>query len=363
MRKKIGIIGGGIFGCSIAIKLSQSFDVTIFEKESKILSGATYANHNRHHYGFHYPRSPETVRQCLESKKIFEDRYSDALFKDFENFYGVAKKNSNVSFNEYIKFLDELNLNYEIPELNNYKSIFDSTKLDGVVQAFEYVYDYNILYSIISNNLSSSDVKVKTNTQVVDIKIVKDIIDIYFTSNGSEQFESFDFLIDCTYGNTNFLRNLFNLEAKNLQHNLQELAVIRIKSFKRFGATIMDGMFPSILPYGNSKELYLFAHADKSQLKRIITTQNKRILNDINFIETNWNETITISKDYLPILESSEYQKSIIVDRVVDYGNSLTDSRISEIDYLGNKCWSIFSAKVITSELISQKISEEIYSF
>ena len=56
---KIAIIGAGIFGITAAIKLSKfkDFNVDVFEKCNSIFQGATYANHNRHHYGFHYPRS------------------------------------------------------------------------------------------------------------------------------------------------------------------------------------------------------------------------------------------------------------------------------------------------------------------
>ena len=71
MKKKVGIIGGGIFGLSCAINLDRTHDVTVFDQAPDIMMGATYANHNRHHLGYHYPRSPDTALQCLESREDF----------------------------------------------------------------------------------------------------------------------------------------------------------------------------------------------------------------------------------------------------------------------------------------------------
>ena len=73
MKFKISIIGSGAFGLSIALELAKNknFEVTVFEKNNKILEGATFANHNRHHYGYHYPRSLDTIRQINTSKEIF----------------------------------------------------------------------------------------------------------------------------------------------------------------------------------------------------------------------------------------------------------------------------------------------------
>ena len=64
MSIKIAIIGCGAFGLSAALELqNKSFDVYIYDKSTEILNGATFANHNRHHYGFHYPRSQQTIDQ------------------------------------------------------------------------------------------------------------------------------------------------------------------------------------------------------------------------------------------------------------------------------------------------------------
>ena len=67
--KRIGIIGSGIFGCMAAIELSRKgHKVTVYDRSGDILSGASTINHLRHHYGFHYPRSKETVEEIKKAR-------------------------------------------------------------------------------------------------------------------------------------------------------------------------------------------------------------------------------------------------------------------------------------------------------
>ena len=109
---RIAIIGGGILGLSAALHLDKKYNVTLFEQLDDLLCGATYANHNRHHYGFHYPRSTETAMQCLNSAKDFEGIYSDSLIWNFDNYYCISKDNSKTSPEDYISFCDSVGLEY-----------------------------------------------------------------------------------------------------------------------------------------------------------------------------------------------------------------------------------------------------------
>lgn len=165
--------------------------------------------------------------------------------------------------------------------------------------------------------------------------------------------------MDATYGATNHFRKWLNGSTKFLQHNLQELAIIEIPDINPVGITVMDGMFPSILPLGNSP-YFLFAHAEHSQLKRQISSRLDSLLNQSLYVETNWITTKSKSEKFITALKNAKYIRSIIVDRVVDTMSSVSDDRISEINYMGHQCWSIFSAKIITSVEIAKKLSKQI---
>jgi len=67
MKKKISIIGGSLYGCLLAYYLnSKKYDVTIYEKSNKLLSGfnsiqiGKYKLNNGFH-GFEYPRTKQLI--------------------------------------------------------------------------------------------------------------------------------------------------------------------------------------------------------------------------------------------------------------------------------------------------------------
>ncbi|MCI5632896.1 FAD-dependent oxidoreductase, partial [Helicobacter sp.] len=52
------VIGGGFYGCMLALELHQKFKkILILEKENDILTRASLINQARIHGGYHYPRS------------------------------------------------------------------------------------------------------------------------------------------------------------------------------------------------------------------------------------------------------------------------------------------------------------------
>ena len=61
---RIAVIGGGVFGTMIAIRLAEfGQSVSLLERLPALMQGTTSVA-NRLHFGFHYPRDAETARQC-----------------------------------------------------------------------------------------------------------------------------------------------------------------------------------------------------------------------------------------------------------------------------------------------------------
>ena len=116
---KIAIIGGGIFGVQIAIKLSKNHSVEIFEKNGNILNSASGINQYRLHRGYHYPRSNETVQSSLYSENKFRKEFSDAIIDNNEHYYCIAKENSFTNSEQYIKFCKSNNLEFIKHELES----------------------------------------------------------------------------------------------------------------------------------------------------------------------------------------------------------------------------------------------------
>ena len=92
-KLRVCVIGGGIFGLTAAIYLSKfSSEIKIFDKNQTILNGATRFNHNRHHFGYHYPRSIDTAVQCINARKDFDKFYRNSIDYSFKNFYAIKNK-------------------------------------------------------------------------------------------------------------------------------------------------------------------------------------------------------------------------------------------------------------------------------
>jgi hypothetical protein len=352
----IGIIGGGIFGITAAIYLSKlAKNIVIFEKKKDILLGATKFNHNRHHYGYHYPRSQETAEQCLKAKKVFNKFYQKALDFNFKNYYAIAKKNSRINFDHFNDFCFRNKIsakNVDVPE-----KIFNSQEISKCYLVDEGIYNYEILSNILKKRLKEiTNIKIlkeaKISTHIDKSKKIK-----LKKNNQKKETYNFDLIVNATYENI----NEFILHDKNkikLEYNLQEMCKIDIPG-PRFGATILDGFFPSILPNSGEKSKYLFAHVKYSQLIKLQSFSIPRSLRRIKNIQSNRKEIFDNSKKYLKILSNAVYDNSFFVIRAVNVDN-LTDKRTSEIIKYDNGNLTIFSGKIICAEEIGTKLYENI---
>ena len=359
---KVGIIGGGIFGLSTAIHLDKKYDVTLFEQFNDILLGATYANHNRHHYGFHYPRSPETALQCLHSAKDFENIYSDSIIWDFDNYYCVSKDNTKTTSGEYISFCDNIGLKYvqQWPK----EGVLDREKIALSLKVKEAVYSFPDLKLIINNRVKkTSTVKIKLNCRVLSGSILNNGNKVMVVDEkGAVNKYEFDFVINAMYANYNKFCDWFDLERRKFQFNLQELDIIELPSTKKLGITIQDGPFPSFLPIGKTNR-YFLAHVETSQLIREISMGSIPLTQRLNYLESNWSEIQNACSEYIPLLKNAKYIKSIFVDRVVDATRLHDDARLTDIINYQNGCWGLFAAKIITAEKTAKEIAMQIENY
>ena len=141
--RKIAVIGGGVFGCTIASNLSkEGINVDLFEKNSSIISQASYTNQYRIHRGYHYPRSKETALQSKIGSKTFQKNYPEIILNgEIEHYYGISSKDSLTNRNQYLKFMDDMELEYSIASLD----IIKNTSLSLLVKVDELIFDPFIL--------------------------------------------------------------------------------------------------------------------------------------------------------------------------------------------------------------------------
>ncbi|HCM67642.1 MAG TPA: hypothetical protein DIS62_01390, partial [Candidatus Kerfeldbacteria bacterium] len=144
-KPRVAIIGGGIFGATCALILGERFSVTLFERHSDLLMEATRANQYRHHAGYHYPRSPMTIKEIQETAGDFEDFYLRIIDSSAPSYYCIAKDGSLVSPSDFLRVCEQFGLLHDTanppPEMLNRESV------SLCVKTSEKVYNYITLKS------------------------------------------------------------------------------------------------------------------------------------------------------------------------------------------------------------------------
>jgi hypothetical protein len=363
-KLEIGIIGSGIFGLSIACKLSSiAKNIDVYEKEAKILNGATRYNHNRHHAGYHYPRSSATVDQCRLSNESFFNIYKDALDFKFRNFYVISKHDSRITPKRFETFckLHGLSIN----EISPPKEIFNLDNIDKGYLVKEGIYNFYKLKDILLKRVNSNkNITIKKNSHVASKIDKQKFLNVYDKNLKENYTKKYDIIINASYSSIND----FIEEERNkifLEYNLQEMIKLSFPSNKlkfpleRFGATVLDGNFPSILPNAEKKAEYLFAHVKYSQLikkkgKICPVSLSKKIK-----INSEHLKIFQKSSKYLKILNQAKYKDSFFVVRAVKI-NKKTDERTSEVIKYNNGNYSIFSSKIVTVENVAKATLDDI---
>ena len=335
---KVLVVGGGIFGCSISLELSKSgFDVTLIEKDSDIMGNASKQNHNRIHYGYHYPRSTETATQSLDGLLSFLMTYKESIISNFPNYYSVARNQSQVTSQDYKNFCNEVGISYhsEYPSSNimNPELIEDSFKVE------EPIFDWDILKDIIKNKLIDSKVKLNLNT-----KFNKDHL-------------NYDFIINCAYSGINEVNSLANVPP--LKFKLQDVIIpIFEYNHPKIGLTVMDGPFCSVMPKGNTPNQFLLYHAKYS----ILTETEGMSLTPLKDIEHNLEMIKKDSSNYFPFIKDVKFIDYWRTTRAIPITKN--DERLSKIITYptNNKFITIFSGKISTCVKIAKQIKQGLLS-
>ncbi len=353
---RIIVIGAGIFGITIALELSKKYkDITLVDMNSDIMLNASKVNHNRLHFGFHYPRSHATARQCLDGYCTFYEYFRDAITSDFENYY-MIEKNSNVSSSHYELFCYAHNLKYkkQLPNID-----MDFANIESSYLTHEPIFDYNRIKSRLSEDLKKSGVKVILNKKI-----------------SSKKDLNYDVIINATYFNINRINKLFGLFQTKLR--LQTVIIpIFWHNRTKIGLTVMDGKFCSIMPKGFNPNLFLLYHAKESIIYEKegnvippLWYYGKQLINN-RFVKSNIYDKVMVKRSIDKILTASkEYFRFLNDCVIIDYWQTVRalpvnddDERLSIFQVTeqeDQKIVSVLSGKISTCLLTANNISRLI---
>ena len=335
---KIAVVGGGIFGVSVAWLLAKNnYSVDLYEKEKDIFLAASRVNQYRIHRGYHYPRSKETALLSIEGEKSFRREYSEALLGDnITHYYSIAKEGSFVTVDQCLKFWDDCNLKYEEADLD----IINKEKIALTVKVEEDIFDPDILSKICWDRLKKYKVNVLLNTEAKE-----------------SDFKDYDLVIIATYSMNNSLLSKHIEAQKQYQFELCEKPVIKLpEEFNNKSVVVIDGPFTCIAPLGRTG-LFVIGHVvhaiHKTNIGKlpIIPSQFKSLLNKgivKNPPITNIKNFIKGASEFFPEVKNAEHVGSMFTVRTVPAYREYDDARPTLVDSVSEKLVVIFSGKIGT---------------
>jgi hypothetical protein len=231
---KIAIVGAGWYGCHIGVSLKKmGVDVKIFDQQSDVFSQASSKNQNRLHLGFHYPRSYLTREQSRVGFQRFLSIYGEYCKPVLRNIYAVDNRRSLIDFETYIAIMKSAKLDFkEVDYPYHYFS-----NLDGFIETDERVVDFSGVSKYFKNILNGQLVlggKVENSDIIESEKNV-----LVFN-------ESFDYLINCTWG------TFRPFDSVDIFYEPCISFLYAPQEENNFALTVMDGKFISLYPYNDS---------------------------------------------------------------------------------------------------------------
>src|SRR4030095_16699560 len=154
---KVAVIGGGIFGCTIAVDLARAgAKVDLVEARSDILIGATSRCQGRLHRGYHYPRSDSTAIAARDAFFNFMERYPAAI-RRLNHFYAIAP-DSKTTPDEFLAFCNRIQLPYKIVD-----HPWQLHTAEMCVKVPEAIIDFEILRRLVRSDLAKAGVTIQVS--------------------------------------------------------------------------------------------------------------------------------------------------------------------------------------------------------
>lgn len=345
---RVLVVGGGIFGCTVAAELAEAdYDVTLVEKNPELMMQASRVNHNRVHFGYHYPRSTSTANQCVKSLSSFLMHYGKAVVSDFPNYYAIASEGSYVTPKQFTDFCDEVGIDYreEAPP----KDLLSPGTIQASYRVREPIFDYDALKLAVVDRVSKSGASLAMGTTIH--KTTVSSRGGYKVDIGSG-YERFDKVINCSYSGLNVINKAFGVRPRELRF---ERTMVPIFSFEhpKVGLTVMDGPFCTIMPHGKKQNEFLLWHVDGCVLDSGSDVSN---IQDAPPSQGQIERAFDISRKFMPFMSRVEHIRTQHTIKTVH--ENKYDARVSEViiddehpDYI-----SILSGKLMCAPRIAYQV-------
>lgn len=354
-RPRVAIIGGGIFGVSCALELAPHCEVVVFERHAELLTEATFHNQWRHHSGFHYPRSIETVREIQTTRDDFHAMYGSQVIQQIVSYYCTSASAREITRERYLDSCVAGGLNFTI--VDPPAGIVDPRQVDLCIRTDEGVFQFYRLREEIEARLAG--------LPNCELRLGASVTAACWGKAGQKWIESrrqaksrrepFDFVVNATYANLNLLANWLGFPVQPLRFDSCEMLLLELP-LDPICVTVLDGPFTSMVGTGRPGE-FLLSHIHESVLATAVTPDG---LPPSFTPASNRRNLIRQCSRYLPVVAEARILESRFATRAVRAFAEDYDGRPTVVTDHGFGCFSILGGKIVTSVSNARSIAARI---
>ncbi len=346
------VIGGGFYGAAIAVHLSEAWKferVALFERESRLLTRASFNNQARVHNGYHYPRSYATAFSSRANLPRFIGEHELAVRRDFTSLYAVAKHNSKVSARQFRRFCREIGAPVE-PASQSARGLFEPKLIDDVFVVEEFAFDAVKLAEGARAKLANCGVDLRLATDVTSLRAAGERNEIeYKRKDGPAKRAAARRVFNCTYSRVGQFA-AGGRQAAALKHEIAEIALLDPPAcLSGFGITIIAGPFFSLVPFP-ARGLHALTHVRYTPHLHWIDRDDIDPYGKLELYprESRVERMIRDAARYVPALVEAHYAESLFEVKTVPGRNEIDDGRpilVQRSAELPN-CISILGGKI-----------------
>lgn len=363
------IIGGGFYGAAIAIYLAKQRGlkrIVLVERESALLTRASYNNQARAHNGYHYPRSFTTAYRSRVNLPRFVRDWPEAVKQDFTKLYAIARRNSKVTAKQFVRFCKEIGAKIE-PADQSLRQLFEPRLIEEVFLVEEYAFDSSQLASWAESELRECGVEVRFETRVTAISqganaLLKVVMREKY---GSETEVISRYVFNCTYSGLNQFVGDFPGTRTNLKQEITEMALMQAPTaLGNLGITVMDGPFFSMMPFP-ARELHTLSHVRYTPHLHWNDEQGVDPYQKLEKYEreTRVDRMVRDVGRYMPAIADAKYVESLFEVKTVLVKNEGDDGRpiLFEKHPELQGCYSVLGGKIDNIYDVLEKLDAESF--
>lgn len=319
------VIGGGFFGCCLALTLRAVCDrVLLLEREEGLLTRASQVNQARVHTGFHYPRSMITARRSRSLQARFVAAFPQAVVSDFRMLYAVARHRSKVTASRFSALFRALDGPFADAGRAD-AALFDAERIEAVYACQEFAFDWRALRQSLAHRLDASGVVVRTGLEALRVANINNGVLI---SSGDGEFIA-EAAFNVTYAGLNDLALASGIQGLAIKHEWAEVALITPpQDLSGLAITVMDGPFFSTMPFP-AERLHSLTHVRYTP--HAAWTDNRsgptRSIAESMPRRSRAREMILDAARYLPCMVEARHERSLWDVKTVRTQNEIDDAR------------------------------------